>query len=621
MIEYGLSELFEKDSVKKSITISYDGGTITNEDLYSENFSLQESICSDTTLKFGLCESSCLRFRYADNGSDLVGKNLNVSMVLDNNDNEPFKLGDYKVDTSILTANRLYRDVTAYDKMFEIINTNIMNWYDSYFSDASVTHTLKETRTALMNYLNVPQREVNLVNDSLIVTRTIDTTDVLSAKDFLNQLLELNGCFGHIDRDGYFDYITLDTGIDLTYKNDDLDYQGKTLYYIKPNDDVQKSSYLTCEYAEYDFNLITGLALRESQNDVGILYGDTHTNAYIIEDNMFLYGLNTDELNQVAANLLPLIQGITYTPLSLKKRGNPCIEVGDYISIHVNDNRIIRAYILDRTLNGIQSLKDSIVADGQEKYLEQVNSSNSEIIAVKRLYSQIEKQVGMLSTKVGEVDSYSRRLSDDFTRDKQGIYDAMTGLVSTSELESFIKQEVENILLEVSKRNTFINTEEDTLVEYETDEAPTEGSLAVRVTSYLYTFPCHFYDENGVLHTWWRYTKAGQNKVGTFRVGYTDMMASHEGEVLYCKANGQHYQFNYNNGDCFWQKLTEEQYVDISNSITSLSIGKGKIDIQTKVNDNYSQIYIDRNDINFSVCVDGVLKSISILDIIDRLGT
>lgn len=64
-IPYEVQELLHRDSTVKNFRIHFPNGEredITNEELNSESVSFTESLCSESNLKFGLCEASCLSF-------------------------------------------------------------------------------------------------------------------------------------------------------------------------------------------------------------------------------------------------------------------------------------------------------------------------------------------------------------------------------------------------------------------------------------------------------------------------------------------------------------------------------------------------------------------------------
>lgn len=202
---YKYSELYKQNSVDKQLKIEYDGGTITNSELYSEGFELTESLCSETNLKFGTCEASVLKFKIANVVESLKGKWLTVTETLAGNENIPFQFGKYKVYSDVPSADRNYRDVTAYDSMYDILNADMTEWYNG-MSGSSVS--IQYLRTKFLDYFGVEYEDIVLPNDYMIVQ--ISTAESLSGKDFINAICELNGCFGHFGRDGkfYFKFLT-----------------------------------------------------------------------------------------------------------------------------------------------------------------------------------------------------------------------------------------------------------------------------------------------------------------------------------------------------------------------------------------------------------------------------
>lgn len=202
---YKYSELYKQNSVDKQLKIKYDGGTITNSELYSEGFELTESLCSETNLKFGTCEASVLKFKIANVVEPLKGKWLTVTETLAKNENEPLQFGKYKVYSDVPSADRNYRDVTAYDGMYDILNADMTEWYNG-MSGSSVS--IQYLRTKFLDYFGVEYEDIVLPNDYMIVQ--ISTAESLSGKDFINAICELNGCFGHFGRDGkfYFKFLT-----------------------------------------------------------------------------------------------------------------------------------------------------------------------------------------------------------------------------------------------------------------------------------------------------------------------------------------------------------------------------------------------------------------------------
>jgi len=135
-------ELFEQSSIDKQFRIYNDSETVvlTNEQLYLDEFELNESICSETTIKIGSCEASQISFTAANTFSSLKGQWLNVDLYL-NHSETPFRLGRYKVESDKPTAHRLQRQVTAYDALYDVINGDFTAWYLALWSNVQTSMT------------------------------------------------------------------------------------------------------------------------------------------------------------------------------------------------------------------------------------------------------------------------------------------------------------------------------------------------------------------------------------------------------------------------------------------------------------------------------------------------
>ena len=122
--------LFYEDAVDKQLNITAGDITLTNDDVCSESMELVERLCSESTLRFGCCEASVFKMRVLNMVTSLKGKILKISMDLTGNQTGSIDIGNYKVDTDKPTADRRYRDIVAYDAMYDIINTDVADWYN-----------------------------------------------------------------------------------------------------------------------------------------------------------------------------------------------------------------------------------------------------------------------------------------------------------------------------------------------------------------------------------------------------------------------------------------------------------------------------------------------------------
>ena len=444
MIKHDLSDLFRQNSIHKKFVINYDGGTITNSDLFMEEFSLEESICSEEELRFGSCEASVIKFPISNVFTSLNGKVLDISVVLDHNEDKPLKIGKYKVASDVPTADRKRKDITAYDALYDVINADVADWYNTLLPNNDSTVTLKQFRDSFFGYFGIEQVEVSLINDDMIVAKTIQPTE-LSGSMVANAICELNGCFGHMNRDGLMDYVFLENFEEAIYPSDEL-YPADDLFPSDSNHHVYTSSDYEingCDYQEYISHKITGLEIRQDDESAGAFVGEKE-NVYVVSDNFLTYGKSTEEMTTIAQNMLNVINGIEYRPFMLNTfRGNPCVEVGDGIKIYTS-NQIIQSYVLRRTLTGIQSLKDEIEADGKEYRTAQVNSVQNQITQLKGKTNRLERTAEETSSRIEDLKN---NVESEFRQTAEEI----SAKVSKGEVISEINQTAEQVKIQASK--------------------------------------------------------------------------------------------------------------------------------------------------------------------------
>lgn len=447
MIDYINEHLFLQDGVHKQLVVDYGEGVITNSDLHYENFELEESICKESQLKFGCCNSSILKFRVVNPFDSLKGKNLTVNMVLNHDNDNPFLLGKYKVYSDVPSADRKYRDITAYDKLYEIINTNVSDWYNALFTEEAQEITLKDFRDAFFDHFDVEQEVIELPNDAMSVSKTIEG-DEIAGKLVINAICEINGCFGRIGRDGRFQYIHLPKT-----SPDSALYPSNTLYpdsYVFPieqgngGEEGEVALYPSKRYKgspiyeDYIVREITGIQIRAVEDDIGVSVG-LDENKYVVESNFLTYGKSIDELTQIASELYDAIHHVTYRPCFVNAVGNPCVEAGDSVRIQTK-TITIDSYVMKRTLKGIQSLNDSFEANGEEYYAREQNTIEGEIRALKGKTNVLERTIDETKSTISDVEKGLQ------TQIKQNA-ESITAKVSKGDVSSQLSLETGQITL------------------------------------------------------------------------------------------------------------------------------------------------------------------------------
>ena len=419
MINYNNPELWYDDAVHKDLLIT-DGVvtvsgsnytvtgatvTITNELIEAEAFELHQSLCSEPQLRFGASEAASVSFVIHDNIPTIKGKTIKVYIIPDSDASEMIQIGVFKVAEDKMSADRTKRSITAYDALYDILNADLAGWYNNILPNSTSSVTLAQFRFALFAYLNIEVETATLANDSIIIRRTIDP-ETLSGADVIRAICEINGVFGKISNEGKFKFVELTAGLDDGLFPSETLYPADDLYPQDVNHDIKVLNhgyYIDVTFEDYLSEAITQLTIRTDDEDVGVTVG-TNGNRYVITGNFLVFGYNATALTSVANNCLGKIGNRYYKPSTVTAVGNPLFEVGDGIRIRTTFRGIV-TYILERKLSGIQALRDTYTAQGEQYYGEQLNSMTSQIKQLSGKTTKIKKDVDGVKVEVNDLDT------------------------------------------------------------------------------------------------------------------------------------------------------------------------------------------------------------------------
>ena len=515
MVNYKYTDLFKQDTVDKQLMIVSDDGkiNITNTELHQEMFELTESLCSEQELTFGSCEAAMIKFTVSNTFLPMKGKWLTVRMSLDGHTDAAFQFGRYKVDSDTPTADRTCREVIAYDALYDVLTTDVAAWYNTVFpsheeqktdEDGTITTvtvydpvTMKQFRDSFFKHFGIEQANITLINDNMSIEKTVAVTasgetssdteesstigESMSGKEVLSCICEINGCMGHMGRDGTFHYIYLEQEIQGLYPSNTL-FPSDNLFPRDPKStQIGKGFYVTATYEDYLVKTIDKLQIREQKNDIGVIVGNGD-NAYVIEDNFLVYGKGSKELKGIAKNILSKIRGIIYRPFTADCKGNPCLEVGDAVRLPTR-YELIESYILKRTLKGIQALRDDLEADGEEYRTSKANGIQRSILQLKGKSNVLERTIEKTQSTI---EVKERKLISQIT---QTATEIRTEVKNTADgLSSRITQNANNITAEVKRAQgqevelaAAIKINEDKITAEVTRASKAEGDLSGKI--------------------------------------------------------------------------------------------------------------------------------------------
>ena len=330
------------------------------------------------------------KFAFSDM-ADYWGKNYHgfpscasVFVILHNEDGTDTKVladsGDYIYISTKVTQYEVYYsagiasinpgdDIIAAGSSSRMLTTHVnAKIYE-------VPEILKELVNAHLRlvYYNYGTQELGSFNSSV------------SGRDVLRSLLEVNGCFFHMNRYGKPEIIYASkAGLypsEKLYPREDLYPRGMNGPLLSMNRyiSMECDDYVVENYGKIQIKTQSRVKNGESICSYEYIGNPEGKNTYIIEDNIFYCAEGTvyeygsqPEVDEMLKNLFDKISNLTYTPHTTKLRGLPFMECGDRVNL-ITKTGGIESFIFRRTLKGIHALMDTYEASGDE-YNEALNT-------------------------------------------------------------------------------------------------------------------------------------------------------------------------------------------------------------------------------------------------------
>ena len=422
-VDERVKELYRADSTDKHLILDFyrDGEDepylhLSSSNVQAESMEIDESLSSSENLDFGSCEATQLKITLFHISDAVKGSRLVIYQMLEGiwpaadlfpgddifPDGYKMPLGTYIVQSAERQTNRIFLDITALDQM-SLFDVNVAEWYNIL----PFPMTLREFRSRLCQHIGVTEYVPEyLPNDGMTIEKTI-AAEELFGRDALIACEQLNGAFGHFDRNGVLQHIVLQSNYVLT-PADSL-YPSDDLYPAEPGDMndqvydelITQHMYTSCRFEDYTVKSIEAVQLRQEEDDIGAIYGKG--NCLVIEGNFLLYGKGDEELQQIAKEIYGMVSNRPYIPYECDLlKGLPYLEVGDSQLIEADEGDIV-SYVIKRTMKGIYALKDTYSATGEELRTEE-QGANAEIIRLKGKAAYLKKNVDEVSANLVDLE-------------------------------------------------------------------------------------------------------------------------------------------------------------------------------------------------------------------------
>lgn len=398
-----------RTSKQITITVPNKNITIQNEDIKGETLQIIERLENSDNLRFEGCNATTFTCEVTDLTQNITGEYIVVKVTVNNTDIPLFK--GFVDEVTNLNHEDMTCKITAYDRLKEINDKDITLWYNSL----TFPVTLKYMRDSFFAYCGLTQVETILPNDTQTVTKTI-TDKVISGGTIIKGICQLNARYGKINRNGQFEYIKLRPIVEGLYPADDL-YPDDDVYPAEENANelISRANYISIEYEPYKTARITKVNIYGKNGARTGTYGIADTNIFSIADNKIAHGLSN--ANATAQNLYNELWQIEFTPANIKLLGRPYLEIGDSVSL-VTNKRMVRTYILQRTLSGIQAMTDLFESKSEQYQPEYKQSLETAVttnaVEIVNTNTNVTNQTNRLDGRVdntnGRIDASNARI-------------------------------------------------------------------------------------------------------------------------------------------------------------------------------------------------------------------
>ena len=371
---------------------------------------MKEAISDTENLFFVGCISTKVEITLNDYTEDIDGQDIEI--YVQKGETTELKVFTGKIYKAEIDGSNNTTKVVCYDAMYRIFNADVTTWYD----ELQLPMSMASFRASFFARFNITQKSATLINDSMLVERTIGGetgSDAILGRDIIKPLCEANVILGHINYDGEMEY--------LFPTSDEREV------------DLIEVSSMTKE--DYITALIDKVIVREDEQDIGAISG-TGTNAYIVEGNMFFLGLSAAELQTIADNIYNALDGVTYQPIESVQMYNPIYELGDLITVPDGFENEYTTIILERETDFD---RETTRANGLEEYSMAASYSSDNLIKLRgkanRLYRDIEETRSTITDVAQGLQTEIRQTAEGLEIQIQDLQDQIDGAIEYYERE------------------------------------------------------------------------------------------------------------------------------------------------------------------------------------------
>ena len=206
----------------------------------------------------------------------------------------------------------------------------------------------------------------------------------------------------------------------------------------------------TLSYEDYETAPIDKVQIRQSDDDVGVIYppDETGTNALVLQGNLLLTTATAEALRPVAQAIFETMRGVSYTPLTVSVQAADGLPApGSIVMVTDAYGRQMQTYIMSRTISGQKVTLES-TGNARRDSTAAVNSQKWSNLQGKML--EISADVDGLKITASDLAGGMARLQLDVN----GLSAEVSGKLDGDEAQTLIDQNLESLTLSATAGDT-----------------------------------------------------------------------------------------------------------------------------------------------------------------------
>ena len=289
----------------------------------------------------------------------------------------------------------MMREVSGSNAVYKVVAYDTMSKLDADFSGWLRANQAQFPKTIWQLVQLACQRAgVTLASSSLPINGSYSVqafyADDLTCRQIISWAAEAAGCYAHMNADGKLQFLTYTDKRKTTVITPDGS-NGSTAYYAD-----------SLSYEDYAVKAIEKVQIRQSSDDVGVIYPDstTATNTYAVQGNLLLTTGTEANLKTIAQNLYNVLKSVTYTPCKVSVPSSSGLACGQIVHVKDARGREFDTYLMSATISSGKASFESVGSASRESS-SAVNSQSYKNLTGKML--EIKTSVDGLEVKASDL--------------------------------------------------------------------------------------------------------------------------------------------------------------------------------------------------------------------------